>query len=149
MLRVSSRPRRRVVVDTNSWISNFIGPHSLVAQRLGRLLANDEVQVLFSEGLREEILRVVQRPKFSRYISPAQLAIYVRQIRAYLLTPVTSVVTACRDDNDNFLLALCQDGHANFLITGDQDLLVLGHFGSTRILSWAEAEAEPSLLATA
>ena len=52
------------------------------------------------------------------------------------------MVTVCRDADDNFLLALCLDGHADFLITGDQDLLVLKAFGSTRIISWAEAEAE-------
>ena len=55
---------------------------------------------------------------------------------------MTSVVTLYRDPKDNFLLALCQDGNADFLITGDQYLLVLQRFGSIRILSWAEAETE-------
>ena len=49
------------------------------------------------------------------------------------------MVNVCRDPHDNFLLALCQDAAADFLILGDKDLLVLGSFGPTRILTWAEA----------
>lgn len=38
---------------------------------------------------------------------------------------VKSVITACRDEKDNFLLSLAVDGKADFLITGDDDLLTL------------------------
>jgi len=37
-------------------------------------------------------------------------------------------VNACRDFKDNFLLSLCRDGKADFLITGDPDLLVIKKF---------------------
>ena len=100
MPRASGSIRLRVVVDTNSWISNYIRPQSLV----------------------------------------------LKQINAFVLTTVTSEVTECRDPKDNFLLALCQDGRADFLITGDQDLLVLDPFHRTRIITWAMAETEPGLL---
>ena len=132
----------RVVADTNSWVSAFIGKHSLVAQRLARLVANPRVKLLFSQELHDEVLRVVPRPKFSKYASPEDLHDYTQGIAAYGLLPVTSVVTVCRDPKDNFLLALCLDGNADFLITGDQDLPVLQRFGNTGILSWAGAETE-------
>lgn len=132
----------RVVADTNSWVSAFIGKHSLVAQRLARLVANPRVKLLFSQELHDEVLRVVQRPKFSKYASPEDLHDYTQGIKAFKLLPVTSVVAVCRDPKDDYLLALCLDGHADFLITGDRDLLVLKAFGSTRIISWAEAELE-------
>ena len=145
----SSKPRRwRVVLDTNSWISNYIRPHSLVAGRLEQLLNNVGVELLFSAELRDEILRVISRTKFSRFISPDELLTYCKQVKGFKLTTVVSEVAACRDPNDNFLLALCQDGHADFLITGDQDLLVLERFGPTRILSWVAAEDVPGLLVT-
>jgi predicted nucleic acid-binding protein len=51
------------------------------------------------------------------------------------LVKVKSKVDICRDLNDNFLLALSKDGKANFLITGDQDLLDLKEFGETKIVS--------------
>lgn len=48
---------------------------------------------------------------------------------------VKSKVNVCRDSKDNFLLSLSQDSKADFLITGDKDLLVLEKFKSTRVLT--------------
>ena len=49
------------------------------------------------------------------------------------LIEVKSIVTICRDPKDNFLLALAKDGKADYLITGDKDLLDLKKFGKTKI----------------
>ena len=135
----------RVVLDTNGWISSYINPYSALARRLKELVESPAIEVLFSQPLREEILRVLRRPKFGKYFSATRLAVYETDIQEFPLTPVSTVVTLCRDSKDNFLLALCQDGNADFLITGDQDLLVLERFGSTRILSWAAADTETAL----
>ena len=136
----------RVVVDTNSWVSAFISRTSLVAQRLTRLLQNENVELLFSQTLRTEILTVIQRPKFQNYLPKGDLQGYLSLFDSYDLTPVTSQVTVCRDPKDNFLLALCQDGRADFLLTGDQDLLVLNTFGEIRIIAWDAADTAPGLL---
>jgi putative PIN family toxin of toxin-antitoxin system len=48
---------------------------------------------------------------------------------------VTSSFELCRDDKDNFLLALANDGKASHLITGDKDLLVLEKLNETEILT--------------
>lgn len=47
-------------------------------------------------------------------------------------------VDLCRDPKDNFLLNLSIDGKADFLITGDKDLLVLEKIESTQIVTLAE-----------
>jgi hypothetical protein len=46
---------------------------------------------------------------------------------------ITSTVDICRDPNNNFLLALAKDGKADYLLTGDNDLLELKRFGKTKI----------------
>jgi predicted nucleic acid-binding protein len=51
------------------------------------------------------------------------------------LVEVKSQVKICRDPKDNFLLALSKDGKANFLLTGDKDLLKLHKYGMTQILT--------------
>ena len=51
------------------------------------------------------------------------------------LIPVESIVSICRDPKDNFLLALAKDGEANYLLTGDKDLLDLEKFGKTEIIT--------------
>jgi predicted nucleic acid-binding protein len=42
-------------------------------------------------------------------------------------------VDVCRDPKDNFLLALAVDSGADFLLTGDKDLLVLKIYNNTII----------------
>ena len=45
-----------------------------------------------------------------------------------------SVQTQCRDPKDNFLLELAVDGKADYLITGDKDLLELKSVHKTKIV---------------
>lgn len=51
---------------------------------------------------------------------------------------VKSKVQICRDPNDDFLLSLAKDGKANFLITGDKDLLEIQKFEETSIVRYGE-----------
>jgi predicted nucleic acid-binding protein len=48
---------------------------------------------------------------------------------------VTSVITECRDPEDDKFLALAIDGAATYLITGDDDLLALNPFRGVAILT--------------
>ena len=54
------------------------------------------------------------------------------------LVDVRSVVEACRDPKDNYLLALAKDGSADYLITGDLDLLTMEQFEKTKIVKLSE-----------
>ena len=49
-----------------------------------------------------------------------------------------SNVTGSRDVKDNYLLSLSLDGRADYLLTGDLDLLVLRKTGSTPIMTLAD-----------
>ncbi len=51
------------------------------------------------------------------------------------LIAVQSIVTICRDPKDNFLLALAKDSKADYLLTGDNDLLDIKNFGKTKIIT--------------
>jgi predicted nucleic acid-binding protein len=52
-----------------------------------------------------------------------------------LFVKVFSIVNVCRDVKDNFLLSLAIDGDVDYLITGDNDLLILKHYKKTSILT--------------
>jgi putative PIN family toxin of toxin-antitoxin system len=54
------------------------------------------------------------------------------------IIPDTSLPVASRDPDDNYVLQLCESISADYLITGDKDLLVLKYFVETTILSPAE-----------
>ncbi len=48
---------------------------------------------------------------------------------------VKNKLTICRDEKDNFLLSLAKEGTADYLITGDSDLLTIKKFGQTKIIT--------------
>ena len=54
------------------------------------------------------------------------------------LINVISSIDICRDPKDDFLLALAKDGEADYLLTGDKDLLDIQKFGRTKIITITE-----------
>ena len=57
-----------------------------------------------------------------------------------ILINVTSNIKICRDSKDNFLLNLAIDSKANYLVTGDKDLLEIKKIKRTKILTIKELE---------
>jgi uncharacterized protein len=48
---------------------------------------------------------------------------------------INDTIAACRDPKDDKLLELAVGGNADFLITGDKDLLVLNPFRAVKIIT--------------
>lgn len=82
---------------------------------------------------------MAQRPKFKKYFTSADLEELLIAIsaRAHFIE-VSGTVKICRDPKDNFLLALAKDGKADYLLTGDKDLLELKKFEKTNIITISE-----------
>ena len=92
--------------------------------------------MVFSQELLDEFLAVARRPKFRRFFSAADIEDILETIDEYAdFVKVQSKLEVCRDPKDNFLLSLSIDGQADFLLTGDKDLLDLTKFGETKIIS--------------
>jgi len=126
----------KVVIDTNLWISFLI---SKKYDALDNLFAIDNIVLIFSEELLEEFVEVAKRPKFKKYFSDTDLIILLSQIYTKAeFIDVQSNVFICRDENDNFLLALAKDSKANYLISGDKDLLEIQKFEKTKIITMSE-----------
>lgn len=125
----------RVVIDTNIWISFLIGK-SLAS--LTEAIITDRVQILFSDDLFAELFVVLQRPKFKKYFSSDAIEQLLTLLHEKVVwVAIDNVFTDCRDKKDNFLLDLAVSGKANYLITGDADLLVLNPFHGVEIVSYA------------
>ncbi len=126
------KSKYRVVVDTNCWISFLIGRR---LNRLVDLLSDERVLLVVCDELLAEIREVTQRPKFARYFPQKEvdsLIEFMRIIGEHF--EPQQIVRLCRDEADDYLLSLAMESHAHFLVTGDQDLLVLGKVGSCRIV---------------
>lgn len=123
----------RIIIDTNLWISFLLTKDF---KKLDERIIKGKVRILFSLELIEEFLNVVERPKLKRYFNLKDVEQLVELFDIYgEIIEVQSKVNRCRDIKDNFILALAKDSKADFLITGDQDLLVLKEFEGTQITS--------------
>jgi putative PIN family toxin of toxin-antitoxin system len=130
----------RVFLDANIFISYLLGsqmegpiPRTVEAGFLG------EYTLLITDSLLDEIAEVVTRKPFlAAHISPAQ----IRRFRSFVLIAAElvpeieeTVPALVRDPKDDYLLAHALVARADYLVTGDKDLLVLNPVGDLQILS--------------
>ena len=127
---------KKIILDTNLWIS------FLISKRLDfidDLLFEGKIKLIFSKELIEEFLMVAKRPKFEKYFTDDKISDLLSLFDKYgKLIEVTSKTEECRDLKDNFILNLAIDGKADYLITGDSDLLVIKKIKKTKIITWAD-----------
>jgi putative PIN family toxin of toxin-antitoxin system len=127
------RKKDRIIIDTNLWISYLLSKR---ISSLDILLQDEAITIVFSQELIDEFIEVARRPKLKKYFSIPDLEALLIQISLYAeLVPVRSNIQLCRDPKDNFLLSLAIDSKANFLVTGDKDLLDLNNIGETKIVT--------------
>lgn len=126
----------RIVIDTNLWISFLITKNFT---KLDEIIFSKKCVLIFSQELLEEFLTVAKRPKFRRFFSSTDIEDILETIQEYAeFIEVTSKTEVCKDPKDNFLLSLSMDGNADFLLTGDNDLLILTKFRKTAIVTIAD-----------
>jgi putative PIN family toxin of toxin-antitoxin system len=124
----------RVIIDTNWYISATINKKS--RRVLYKLLSNPNLVVLFSEEILNEYQQVILRDKFKKIINSKQITRFMNLVISQIENiNLTSNLTGSRDVKDNYLLSLSLDGNADYLVTGDLDLLILNKTGPTKILT--------------
>jgi putative PIN family toxin of toxin-antitoxin system len=121
----------RSVFDTTTVVSALLFKNGRLAW-LRQHWTNGGCAPLICRATAEELTRVLGYPKFA--LSPDDrrelLAEYLPYCEVIVLQDRCAFV--CRDANDQAFLDLAQSGKADFLVSGDQDLLVLA--GKTRLL---------------
>jgi putative PIN family toxin of toxin-antitoxin system len=130
----------RVVVDINVLVSAQIKPSSMIGSILKHLQA-DSYTLLYYPRLLDEFQQVCFRPHLlQRYhLKKNEITntVHLMALRGQVIT-ITTSVNVCRDPDDNILLSLALDGHANYIVSGDKDLLVLNPFQGIPIIPPAE-----------
>ncbi len=133
---MDNKPPIKVIIDTNFWISFLIGKQ---LARLKYLLIETTLVPIFSPQLLNEINLVTKRPKLQKHFPQSQVQELLEFLNIIgLCIETKSKINICRDAKDNYLLALAKDSQADFLITGDQDLLILQQFGITKIVTYQQ-----------
>ena len=128
----------KVVVDTNIWISFLIGK---ALRGLQRYIFDGRVKIFTCKEQLIELSEAFRKPKLQKYFSEAQVVEFFDLLDdSTEWVTVSTATTLCRDAKDNYLLSLSIDAQADYLITGDADLLDLRHVNQTRIVKFTDFE---------
>jgi len=120
----------RVLLDTNVLISYLLRPDSTgTIQLILRAFLEERFTLLIPEALLEELVVTVRKKhRLAERIPPGELQSFMEILLQFgegvakIQEPIPKVT---RDPKDDYLLAYALVGKADFLVTGDEDLLVL------------------------
>ena len=126
----------RIVPDTNILISAFIVEGN--EYRLIEKCFKREILLITSADVIDEFKEVALRPKFG--FTEEEVGDFVNALieAAEVVMPKEKVSSVCRDPDDNKLLATALEGKADYIISGDKDLLTLKRFRNVRVVTAAE-----------
>lgn len=122
----------RVVLDTHVLVSALLFTGTV--SELVSLWQKEAITVLLSRKILDEYLRVLAYPKFQlsegeiTQLMEEELLPFVQVIK-----PGTRIHVVKRDPSDNKFLECAVAGKASILVSGDKELLALGHYRSVRI----------------
>ena len=130
----------RAVIDTGVFISALIRPQGRTGAVL-QALKDKRFTMIYSTDILVEIIDVLGREKFrSKYhISPDDIAALIDliRLRGELVIP-SQKLTVCRDPKDDIFLEAALEGKAEYIVSGDFDLLDMKSFENIPILRVAE-----------
>ncbi len=127
----------RFVFDTNVIVSALMFPRSLPRQAFNLGYATGKI--LVSPATVRELEEILSRKKFEKYFSVEERVQFVAKFFADAeIIEIRETISACRDRKDDKFLEVAVNGKADYLITGDRDLLVLHPFRNIQILTPAD-----------
>ncbi len=128
----------KVVLDTNIIISRYLSPTGLPATVLN-LWEKEAFDVLVSEELLQEYERALGYTHIQKSTSmtPEEITQAVQGFRenAILVEPAEDVTVVERDRDDNKFIACALAGGAEYIVSGDNDLLSIKTYRGIRILA--------------
>jgi putative PIN family toxin of toxin-antitoxin system len=126
----------RVVLDTNILVSAFM-IHSGNPAAIFRAWREGRFTLLTCAEHLDELRATLRKPAIAERIKPYKAGTLVNEMKK-LAESVEALPRVRRspDPSDDFLLALCEAGRADYLVTGDKSgLLALEQHKGTRIVS--------------
>jgi putative PIN family toxin of toxin-antitoxin system len=125
----------KIVLDANIWVSFAIGKRMI---ELERVLQDNNIRVFVCSQLFVEVDETLSKPKLRKYVSAERQKVLLNYMASCVTATAEAHATRSRDPKDNFLLDLAEAVAADFLVTGDGDLLVLKRHFDTAIISFTD-----------
>ena len=121
----------KVILDANVVIA-AAASRGLCEALLELCLENHHI--ILCEGILDEI---EEKLRIKIKVSPPIIVEYLKILRsnAQILEPDEVEKSVCRDPDDLMILGLVVRGHADVIVTGDKDLLVIKTYKQARIMT--------------
>ncbi|GBF80750.1 putative toxin-antitoxin system toxin component, PIN family [Aphanothece sacrum] len=124
----------RVVIDTNVFISALLNPNGTPRKVIN--LAVNQCVILQSQVTYQELETRLSKKKFDKYLSKKDGVTFLESlIKKSLFIEITHKTVICSDADDNKFLELAVSGIADYLITGDNDLLKIKNYQDIPIIT--------------
>lgn len=125
----------RVVLDTNVIVSGlgWRGAPAAILDAVG----DGRLVFVTSAPLLAELRRVLEYPKLAKVIQGGAQLTDLVAASGIVVVP-NRVLTVVSDDDDNRVLEAAIEGAANYIVSGDADLLDLGTFQGIPIITPGE-----------
>jgi putative PIN family toxin of toxin-antitoxin system len=125
---------KKTVLDTNILVSALLFKAELA--RLVDLWKKGRLIPVLSRETFQEVKTVLEYPKFSLSRQERKLIIEEEVLPYFEVIEITDDIKGiCRDADDDKFLACALSASADFIVTGDKDLLDMGKYKSVRIIN--------------
>lgn len=125
---------KKYICDTNVLLSSLLSKKSPPSEVVKYIIKNGFLA--FSDETFSEFEEVFNRPKFDKFISKEKRIRFIEQVRSICWRyGIFQKIDLCRDPKDNKFLDVAIASYADYLITGDDDLLILKGIGNTSIIT--------------
>jgi uncharacterized protein len=139
----------KIIIDTNIHISALAFGGS-ISKNLILLYEHSQIKIFTSDAIYQELKEKLSSPKFAK-ITKGKVP--NSEVEQYLLDYInesqfvepSQVVKICRDSDDDMFLELALEIGADYILTGDKDLLSIGQFENTKISTMADFVKETEI----
>lgn len=129
----------RVVVDTNVLVSGLFGIKDSPSSQILSAIRNQQIILVISPIILEEIGEVISRDRIVKLtkMSPNERTDFINKLieRSDITMGNQLSKIVGRDTKDDKFLACGVEGKVDYIITGDEDLLVLKLYQGIKIVS--------------
>lgn len=125
----------KLVLDTNTIVSGLLwrGNEFQLLQKI----EEGKVQLFITQEILEEISNVLNYPRLTEYIEESGLTVEkllekIASMSTFVIGPKQNI-TICRDKKDNKIIECAVNSKADYIVSGDNDLLDLKEFEGIKI----------------
>ena len=128
----------KAVFDTNVLIAAFL-TEGICAKLMVRAHRRD-FDLILCDGILQEFKRVLKKKFATSPHETFEALTILSEATREILGQTDSITPICRDSDDDLILACARDAVADYIVTGDEDLLVLKNYEGISIVNPGEFE---------